>query len=390
MTWIKNTGSKYHTQDTGYYCGAASAMVVLAEIGVGYGSLDQDDLYLSNHNHNVKPGWATDPEGLKYTMVHQKPASFHNTFIVYRGSSEADASRKIVDTLRIYGVSPIVLVYGCMHWIVVVGVQTNVNPATGAYSIDGFWVNNSVHQNNEPHSLADVCGTGGSHGIENQWVSYTSWHNTYLTGCNYDSAGGSLQYICICDPDVPKIELPVLKEFKRYFKGERLAPAEEISVVLHQELERMSLLETKQLSPLREGQFGAPLLVRRMDRPKSYYYLAPCLKGNNVIGYAQADAFFGNLEGVFTLQKEAKMLEVNPDVLIRKLSGRKFEMRNQKGRIKLSSKNIKISKVLVWRPCQESFSPHLPFWRISFGGGTFYQRIDGPIFSQLTYNGNGI
>ena len=34
---------QYHQQDTDYYCGGASAQMVLAQIGAGL--LDQDDLY---------------------------------------------------------------------------------------------------------------------------------------------------------------------------------------------------------------------------------------------------------------------------------------------------------------------------------------------------------
>ncbi|HDR27495.1 hypothetical protein [Rhodovulum sp.] len=64
MTWTFDTGAKYHTQGTNYYCGAACAMMVLAEFGLPHGSMNQDDLYNANHSHNVKPGWATDPYGL--------------------------------------------------------------------------------------------------------------------------------------------------------------------------------------------------------------------------------------------------------------------------------------------------------------------------------------
>lgn len=390
MTWIKNTGCKYHTQDTSYYCGAATAMMVLAEIGVPYGSLDQDDLYTSNHDHNVKAGWATDPEGLKYTMIHRKPASFTNTFVIYRAASEAEGSRKILDTLRTYGVSPIVLVYGCAHWIAVVGVQTNVNPATGPYTIDGFWVNNSVHEDNEPHSGSDVCGTGGSHGVENQWVSYNSWKNTYLTGCNYDSPTGALQYISVCDPSTPKIDLPTQKEIVRYFPGERIAPGKEILVALQKEIKRMSLFDTKQLSPLKRGEFASPLLVRRMDMRRTYYYLAPCIEAGHVIGYAQVDALFGNLEGMVTLQKPAPMVVTDPLKLVKSLHRRKIELLSEKGRIRLNAKDLKVSSTLVWKPCRQAYSPHLPFWRINAGSFIFYQRIDGPIFSQLTLNGKGI
>lgn len=323
-------------------------------------------------------------------MVHRKPATFGNTFVIYRSASEAEASRKIIYTLLHYGVSPIALVYHCMHWIVVTGVQTSVNPSTGPYTIDGFWVNNSVHEDNEPHAAGDACGTGGSHGIENQWVSYNSWQSSYMTGCNYDSPTGAYQFITVCDPDAPKINLPTFREPVRYFDGLRLAPAEEISLVLQKELTRMTLLETKQLSPLKNGRFGKPMLVRRMYQRNSYYYLTPFMVENNVIGYAQSDAHFGYLDGVTTLKQKAKLMETNPSVIMKKISGKKFEMRNLKGRIKAISKNIKVSKVLVWRPCQQSFSPHLPFWRITVGGSTFYQRIDGPIFNQLTYNGLGI
>ena len=79
MSWSFNTGDRYHTQDTDYYCGAACAMMILAEIGVPYGSLDQVDLYNSNHSHNAVPtGWATDPYGLCYTLNDRRPASFLN------------------------------------------------------------------------------------------------------------------------------------------------------------------------------------------------------------------------------------------------------------------------------------------------------------------------
>lgn len=128
MTWSFDTGCKYHTQDTGYYCGAAAAMMVLAEIGLPHASMNQDDLYTSNHSHNVKAGWATDPYGLRFTLVDRKPAAFTNTFVVYKPETEAEGTRKIVYTLWHYQVSPIVLVYHCMHWIVVRGVQTTSNP----------------------------------------------------------------------------------------------------------------------------------------------------------------------------------------------------------------------------------------------------------------------
>ncbi|MBL8191365.1 MAG: hypothetical protein JNK38_25335 [Acidobacteria bacterium] len=390
MAWIKNTGSKYHTQDTGYYCGAACAMMVLAEIGVNHASLDQDDLYNSNHTHNTQSGWASDPDGVKFTMVNRKPASFTNTFVVYSKPTEAEGSQKLVYTLKQYGVSPIVLVYGCAHWIVVCGVQTNVNPDTGPYSIEGFWVNNPVYEFNEPHSAGDICGSGGSHGIENQWVSYASWQSTYFTGCNWNSTDGALQFLSVCDPNTPKIAMPQKVEPVRYFDGRSIVDSRKIVGALNQEFQRFSLTDSKLTSRVVKGTLAAPLQVRRLDAVDNFYYLFPSMEKNNVVGYTQVNALYGNLESVFTNKRAVKPYEFNIKKLEQQLIGLRIELPQEKGLIRLVKDKFQIEKTLVWRPCRESFSPHLPFWRIVAGPYTFYQRIDGPIFNKLTLDGRGI
>ena len=58
MSIHKDLTTQYHQQDTDYYCGAACAQMVLAQIGAGL--LDQDNLYADNHNHSVaEGGWST-------------------------------------------------------------------------------------------------------------------------------------------------------------------------------------------------------------------------------------------------------------------------------------------------------------------------------------------
>ena len=131
MSWMKHTGSRYHTQDTNIGCGAAAAMMILAEIGVPYADLDQDDLYTSNHGHNAKPaGWATDPYGLEWTLDHRRPVG-HNPFAVYKPITETEGTRKIVYTLHHYNVSPAVLVFHCQHWIVVPVFRRMLNQLRG-------------------------------------------------------------------------------------------------------------------------------------------------------------------------------------------------------------------------------------------------------------------
>jgi hypothetical protein len=47
------------------------------------------------------------------------------------------------------------------------------------------------------------------------------------------------------------------------------------------------------------------------------------------------------------------------------------------------------SPVVVWRPCRESTSRFLPFWRYQIDGQSLYVRADGMTFAELTTTGRG-
>ena len=396
MPWIKKNGAKYHTQDKDYYCGGACAMTLLAEIGVPHASLDQQVLYDSNHAHNAKSGWYSDPEGLRFTLVDRKPASFAGTFAVDRQSSEPEASRKLVHTLRKFGVSPIALVYGdphsCefSHWVVVCGVQTDVDPAIEPYAIQGFCIHNPITACHGPHDADDDCGSGGSYGTESQWMNYLTWQQGFLTGCNYDSADGSRQYICVCVPDEPTIAIPRPVEPVHYFDNENIPDASAVLDALKKELLRYSLAETKPTANAASGKFTTPLLVRRLDDEANAYYLVPSMVQDSVIGYAQIDARYGSLDSLFTLKRGVKPYETDPEKIAAALEGTNIDLPVENVPYRLERGKFKVDANPVWRPCRESFSSHLPFWRIVAQGHTLYQRVDGPIFAELTTRGRGV
>ena len=43
----------------------------------------------------------------------------------------------------------------------------------------------------------------------------------------------------------------------------------------------------------------------------------------------------------------------------------------------------------VWRPCRQSTSRFLPFWRFVIDGRPVYVRTDGVVFEELTTTGRG-
>jgi len=66
-----------------------------------------------------------------------------------------------------------------------------------------------------------------------------------------------------------------------------------------------------------------------------------------------------------------------------------FELPEPGGRFFLRPRTYCISPTLVWRPCRESFSPHLPFYMITVGEQQLYLRIDGEVFTKLTPSERG-
>lgn len=395
MSWMKHTGCRYHTQDTGYYCGAAAAMMILAEIGVPYSDLDQDDLYTSNHNHNAKSGWYTDPYGLKYTLIDRRPSSFTQTFVVRNPTTEAEGTRDIVYTLHKYNVSPAVLVYACMHWIVVPGVQTDVEPVSGtAYTVEGFWIHNPVHyfpSPPPPHSTTDDCGSGGALGNSNDFVTYTGWQANYFTGCDYDDPAGNSQYISVCDPDVRDIELPRRREKKFLADGRRFLDPKRAIEFSRVGLDEYRLLEDKRVAEIvRKSQPGEPHPVLRLDQPNTYYYLVPWETKEGVTALAQIDARFGVFHSLQLRERPTREEFLSRDTILKRVAYKPFELPEQRGRLVLYPEVACLAPTLVWQPCWESWSPHLPFYQFTIGEHMIYVRVDGEIFTELTTRGRGV
>jgi hypothetical protein len=394
MSYSVNTGDRYHAQDTNYYCGAACAMMVLVEIGVPYSKLDQDDLYNSNHSHNARSGWYTDPYGLCYTLNNRRPTSFlPKYFVVNKRPNEADATRDVAFTLYHYKVSPAVLVYNGAHWNVVRGVQTDVDPSTGPYTVKGFWLNNPVWDASvSHHGATDTCGSGGSHGVANEFVTYAEWRTNRFNGCAYDDPSGSTQWISVCDPEPATIDLPRERAQRLRAAGRQLIAPNQVAKFAAAGLSEYGLKDSELgAEALSGGNLGQPLLVQRLDRPGDFYYLAPWQRGGRTTAFIDIDARFGAFKSMRVISTPTRNRAVpkSPtrgarDSLARRLDNRVFDLPGEQGRLRVRPGTYCVPPVLSWKPCRESWSPSLPFYHIVVGGHSLYLRIDGAVFTELT------
>jgi hypothetical protein len=407
----------YHQQDTDYYCGAASAQMVLASLGLGL--LPQDQLYNDNHAHSILEGnWYTAPDGLFWTLntlsgghPHPIPSNPEETvdwaFLGYHEATSEDAiSRKICWTIQHYTIAPIALVYGSAHWIVVRGYAADRAPVNGVdpgFSIDHFYVNNPwppvpsasnpTQAPPPPHSATDGCGTGGQRGIANELITYADWHDTYMTGVGGGYYAG--KFIAMCDPSPPAARPGIRKAIVRPFPGTSIISPASAAELAVGGLKAAGLFTKAGVwqTTLERTTTGTPELVQRLDHPDKYYYVVPIETGGKLTAASRVDAKYGThlgsiLSPPLLSASGPGAVHVNPLFL----SQQNALTAVLGARIKLGTAGILVTRpetlvphpTLVWEPCLESLSPYYPFRMFTAGRTQLYVRVDGKVFTKLT------
>jgi hypothetical protein len=392
---------QHHQQDTNYYCGAACAQMVLAQIGAGI--LDQDDLYADNHDHSTaEGGWATGPDGLTWTLNDRRPPGFTNYFVLFALTTEDLISRKICWTIHHYQVAPVAMVFGAQHWLVVRGYDASAAPtASGdnAYTITAFDVNNPWPPTPTspvplpipggllgppPHSAGDGCGSGGDRGIANEHLTYATWQADYMTGIPNGHWGG--KFVAACDPE-PPADRPGPSAPKRRPRGERLIGR---AVAARRATAGLREYRLHERPVWREALTDAAprdaVLVQRLDRRDGFYYIVPMQNPDmNAPVLVSVDARSGEYRQAVAVPKEQRHLVPSLDskALAERIVDGRFALEDRAGRLRVRPEAYCLYPTLVWKPCRESFSPFWPFAMFTIGGHRLYVRVDGAVFTTL-------
>lgn len=400
MTWFADLGTPYHQQDTDYYCGAAVAQMILDSIGSGL--IDQNTLYSSNHSHS-SAGWYTSPDGLNFTLnaFMPPPPKFDSFFIVEAANTEPAGSANVVRTLRYFGVATGTLVYGCGHWVAVRGAKTDVDPAEeGSFSIEGFYINNPWPPTPSfynpalapppPHADPDACGSGGNRGVANEWVPYSEWQNTYLTGCDVYGVGHP-QFVSVCDPRRPRLGHLKIVGVARLTDGNRLITTEEAIRIAVRGMEGHLRAERQcPLTPaLKNARPVSAHLVQRLDRRDEFYYLIEVHQEGRPSAILRGDGLHGTFQGALSLAGVERLPIIEREAAVAAARAAAIDLEDGSGRLRLREGAFSISPTLVWRPCRESRSPYYPFHQITIGAVTIYVGYDGRVYPALHDLGRG-
>jgi hypothetical protein len=143
---------------------------------------------------------------------------------------------------------------------------------------------------------------------------------------------------------------------------------------------------------LENTQLGEPVLVQRLDRSDSFYWIVPRQRDGLTTAVVNIDARFGDYMQARALPdpQGTALLTLGRDEVEKFIYDRLHQLPGRRGELLIRPGLACISDHWVWRPCQESLSPYYPFKLVNYGADRLYVRSDGRIFSRLTTTGRGI
>jgi hypothetical protein len=366
-------------------------MMILASQGKPF--LDQSDLAQLRQLNPVTP-FSTAPEDVKTALNHHW---FQGRFGVRERSDQREAVRDIVFALATARVPAATLAFSGFHWTTVAAVQTDVPPVPGqSYNVQRIYFNSPQSTGHPPHSDQDGCVHNLWHGVKaSDVIPYEKWCEDFVSA----PAGGP-RYISVLAHQEPNQEPNIEKP--NPVPGLALAQAgpSAAGVLTQEAMERMSQealigirlsseSEESAWERMQHAQAGPAVRVERLDEPGSPYFLLPWKIGGELIATTQIDAT-GRFESVHfhsgSWYNDLPVPEAEPT--LQRLAALGLDV----GAASADRPS------LVWRPCQQSFSPHFPFLRVgarlrqpegptaAAAGSpqTFFVRLDGTRFQGLT------
>jgi hypothetical protein len=402
---------------TSQQCGAACAQMVLAEIGVT--PLNQSTLFaeIQSNNVGVRPSEpdffleGSGPRGLKKTMNDHYPAGRTGSFRLISEADKDKFSQRLVRKLYSSLVPSVVLVYRQQHWVVVTRCDTDKNPLTSDnITIKSFDVSN-------PRSDSPVTCLKG--GVAN--IAYANWIKCYLRSTE---SGGGEQYnnefwaICATDLSGKRFrgapteadEPEEIASIPPGVEGDAKTIAADVAV--QSAIRALKDFGLSKRPPwdrvLAYAKPGAPRLVKELDsevakpgakRPGKeiddegdLFYIVPWMTSEGLISMTvSVDAVDGSYRESEVCPAGGLLLPalLSPGELSELVVGKTFELPDQKGQILIRREDLSFSPTLVWRPCIESFSPHLPFNLMNAKGHNLYVLPDGKVVTSLNVEARG-
>lgn len=348
-------------QTTGYYCGAASAQMILDYLH-GWGgtpALTQDEIYDIIQDYKTDTHFYTDPGGLRGCLNQESPSANH--WIVHSGNDVEVASRKLIVTMNAYDAPPAALIYDGDHWVVVSGVTATESPTMNKPSFIIYTL-----------QVKDPGGGGSTRDFEyHTWTSSIFTPNTW--GSTFDD-----KYVCVVDPKVKASKNIRFMQPNVKTKGKHKLSLQEAKTFAQEGIQDYHLLSQAAYKKALSGaKPGTPILVKNLRlKTKRYYYLVPFEKHNKTTIVIMINAYYGNYLGSSVVDKPSGYLDVSAS------QAKTLTVKHLKKRVEAQTSDVE--KVhLVWKPCRLSWDPFSPLWKTKTKGKIRYVNQEKEVRSDI-------
>ena len=408
---------KCHQQDTDYYCSAASAQMILRSMRNGI--IDQAKLYSDGHNNNCPGKWGSfedplsglhgivraggvDPTGLECALningqsfTNLPIGIIDNKFNIHEEIDQDQLMYEIVTNL-INSKTPIaVLVKQASHWVVARGAHIDGDP-NRMFTLHGVIINDpspplpyNIPQGDKlppPHMDNDICGTvGDTIQSSDEYIATREWLDEWLTPVAFRPYSIPTTVAVYNEPQI-MVKLGNLVYYSHKFIPEenRIIDTEILSKITLEQAKIHGLFEHKiYANALQGARPSKPILVQRLDKLDSFYYIVPMVREGMITSTALVHAVDGTLQGFVPLDKPTEKLYFDHEAVIKKLTERPIYMEDSGAKLMFREGTFSIHPIMVWKLCKESLSKYRPFHMVTIGNTQIYVGWDGKVYTKL-------
>lgn len=353
-----------YCQETSIWCGAATAQMILEGYPGGVNHVyTQTYIWNTIQTYLDDPGvnWATDPDGLKDTLM-DLGAGVGVNWVIHARPNEDQLlySAAYWMARREYPVAT--LVYGFQHWVLITGITTDVDPLTNlAVNLQSIRIFNP---SNNP------CPTASSGGVDST-MNDTQWFTNYwYAPGNHPASKWHDNYIAVIEPPLQQGRLSGNK--RRVDRGKVISPAKAVDYA-YQWLDEYNLWEIYRV--FANIAHLEPLLV---NGERDGYYLVPFgyEAGNLSHGAILINAYTGEFLEIGTFSKPRRLLQMDDAVRLA-LNYVKCDC----------DAEIKDTR-LRFQPSMQTNTPFLPVWEVLISHPelerpSLFVSMDGMVAEEL-------
>ncbi len=254
-------------QDTSYYCGAASAQMMM----MGYPNPadhrcnGQNHIYNRIQAHKQDNGFYSDPEGLRDTVMELNPPPAPGRYIIFHNTDRDIVMHDILFWMAERNYPTATLINHGAHWVVITGFQTDNDPRTGSATLQTIDINDPAPQDYPPHDDPCTPVDEGNEGGTARHVTGTSWFSNDWKDPNSYGTTWLNEYLAVVEP--PKVLGKVTAE-EEIFYGKVISPEEAEELAL-QHIRDRKLYEKKPYRFVRDTYPRRAFLVN--EKYKGYY-----------------------------------------------------------------------------------------------------------------------